>query len=40
MFHHPNWSDASFNPTSSTFGSMTGKTGDLHNLQLSPRYDF
>jgi hypothetical protein len=39
--NHPNWSGvASFNPTSSTFGKVTSKTGLSRNLQLSLRYFF
>ena len=40
-FNHPNWGGASFNPNNlSTFGKITGKTGDTRNLQLSLRYFF
>ena len=39
-FNHPNWSGANFNPTSSTFGKITGKTNDVRNLQLSLRFYF
>jgi hypothetical protein len=39
-FNHPNWSGADFNPTSATFGKVTGKTNDVRNLQLSLRYYF
>ena len=36
-----NWSNvASFNPTSSTFGKVTSKTGLARNLQLSLRFYF
>jgi hypothetical protein len=39
--NHPNWSGvSSFNPTSSTFGKVTSKTGLARNLQLSLRYYF
>ncbi len=39
--NHPNWSGvASFNPTSSTFGKVTSKTGLARNLQLSLRFYF
>src|SRR5262249_6132615 len=31
VLNHPNWSGAGFNPTSSTFGKITGKTGDVRN---------
>jgi predicted heme/steroid binding protein len=40
VFNHPNWSGANFNPTSTSFGKVTGKTGDVRNLQLSLRYYF
>jgi hypothetical protein len=39
-FNHPNWGGADFNPTSATFGKITGKTGDVRNLQLSLRLYF
>jgi hypothetical protein len=39
-FNHPNWSGANFNPTSSSFGKITSKTGDVRNLQLSLRFFF
>lgn len=40
-FNHPNWGGADYNPThSTTFGKITGKTGDVRNLQLSLRYNF
>ena len=39
-FNHPNWGGADFNPTSASFGKITGKTGDVRNLQLSLRYYF
>ncbi len=38
--NHPNWGGASFNPTSAAFGQITGKTGDVRNMQLSLRYYF
>lgn len=41
VFNHPNWGGASFNPTNlSTFGKITGKSGDVRNMQLSLRYYF
>jgi hypothetical protein len=40
LFNHPNLGGANFNPTSSTFGMVTGKTGDVRNLQLSLRLYF
>jgi len=40
-FNHPNWGGVSLNPTNlSTFGKVTGKTGDVRNLQLSLRAQF
>jgi hypothetical protein len=38
--NHPNWSGPGLNPTSSTFGKVTSKTGLARNLQLSLRYAF
>jgi Carboxypeptidase regulatory-like domain len=38
--NHPNWSGPNFNPTASTFGEVTSKTGLARNLQLSLRYAF
>jgi hypothetical protein len=40
VLNHPNWGGAQFNPTSSTFGKVTGKTGDVRNMQLSLRFYF
>ena len=40
VFNHPNLSGANFNPTSSSFGKVTGKTNDVRNLQLSLRLYF
>jgi hypothetical protein len=40
IWNHPNWGGATFNPTSSSFGMITGKTGDVRNLQLSLRFVF
>ena len=39
-FNHPNWGAANFDPTSSSFGKVTGKTDDVRNLQLSLRFYF
>ncbi|MGC4050572.1 MAG: TonB-dependent receptor [Paludibaculum sp.] len=39
-FNHPNLAGANFDPTSSSFGKVTGKTGDVRNLQLSLRFFF
>jgi predicted heme/steroid binding protein len=38
--NHPNWSGAGFNPTSASFGKVTGKTNDVRNMQLSLRLSF
>ena len=39
--NHPNWGGASYNPSNlSTFGKITGKTGDVRNLQLSLKVRF
>jgi hypothetical protein len=40
VLNHPNLGGANFNPTSSTFGKITGKTGDVRNMQLSLRFYF
>jgi hypothetical protein len=37
--NHPNWSAADVNPTSGTFGKVTGKSGE-RNLQFALRYSF
>jgi hypothetical protein len=37
--NHPNWNGVDTNPTSATFGMVTGK-GSERNLQLSLRYSF
>ncbi len=38
-FNHPNLGGPSYNPNNlSTFGKITGKTGDVRNLQLSLRF--
>jgi hypothetical protein len=39
-FNHPNWGSANFDPTSTSFGKVTGKTDDVRNLQLSLRAYF
>jgi predicted heme/steroid binding protein len=39
-FNHPNLNGATFNPTSSSFGKITGKNNDVRNLQLSLRLYF
>jgi hypothetical protein len=38
--NHPNLNGATFNPTSSSFGKITGKNNDVRNLQLSLRIFF
>lgn len=38
--NHPNWSGPGLNPTSSSFGKVTSKTGLARTLQLSLRYYF
>jgi len=40
LFNHPNLGSANFNPTSSSFGKITSKTGDCRNLMLSLRLFF
>jgi hypothetical protein len=40
FINHPNWSGPNLNPTSSTFGEVTGKSGLIRDLQLSLRYSF
>jgi hypothetical protein len=40
LFNHPNWSGPGLNPTSANFGKVTGKSNDVHNLQLSLRFQF
>jgi hypothetical protein len=39
-FNHPNWNGINTDPTSSQFGKVTSKTGDVRNLQLSLRAYF
>lgn len=40
-FNHPNWGGVSLDPTNlNTFGKVTGKSGDVRNLQLSLRFQF
>ena len=40
-FNHPNWGGVSTDPTNlNTFGKVTGKNGDVRNLQLSLRLYF
>ena len=40
-FNHPNWSGVGTDPTNlTTFMKVTGKSGDVRNLQLSLRFHF
>ena len=40
-FNHPNWNGVNTDPTNlNTFGKVTGKNGDVRNLQLSLRFYF
>ena len=39
-FNHPNWGGITTDPTSSNFGKITGKSGDVRNMQLSLRMYF
>ena len=38
--NHPNWGGVGLNPTSASFGKITGKTNDARNLQLSLKLQF
>jgi len=40
FINHPNWSGPNYNPTSSQFGMVTGKTNLQRTLQLGLRYNF
>jgi hypothetical protein len=40
IFNHPNLGGAGFNPTSGSFGKITGKTGDVRRMQFSLRFYF
>jgi len=40
FLNHPNWSNPSSDPTSSTFGRITGKDGSRRDIQLSLRFVF
>jgi hypothetical protein len=37
--NHPNWGGANSNPTSGSFGLITGKTGE-RRIQLAAKYMF
>jgi hypothetical protein len=39
-FNHPNWNGPNYDPTSASFGKITGKNNDVRNLQLSLRFYF
>jgi hypothetical protein len=40
-FNHPNWNGVGTDPTNlTTFLKITGKNGDVRNLQLSLRFQF
>jgi len=38
--NHPNWSNPTLTYTSSTFGRITGTTGNMRALQLAAKYQF
>jgi hypothetical protein len=40
ILNHPNWSNPIVNPTSGSFGLVTGKTNDSRQLQLALKYMF
>ena len=40
VVNHPNWGGANSNPTSGTFGLVTGKSGDRRIMQLALKYIF
>jgi hypothetical protein len=40
FLNHPNLSGADTDPTSSTFGRVTGKDGSRRDIQLSLRFVF
>ncbi|HUA99421.1 MAG TPA: carboxypeptidase regulatory-like domain-containing protein [Terracidiphilus sp.] len=40
FINHPNWSNPQLNPTSGSFGEVTGKNGNNRNLQLGLRFHF
>ena len=39
LLNHPNWGGANSNPTSGSFGLITGKTGE-RRIQLAAKYMF
>jgi predicted porin len=38
--NHANWGGANFNPTASTFGEITGKSGLVRTIQVGAKYRF
>ena len=40
ILNHPNWSNPVTDPTSGSFGTVTSKTTDARNMQLSLKYVF
>jgi hypothetical protein len=40
ILNHPNWSNPVVDPTSGSFGLVTGKTNDTRQLQLALKYKF
>jgi hypothetical protein len=40
FLNHPNWGGANSNPTSGSFGTITGKSGDDRQLQLALKMIF
>jgi hypothetical protein len=40
ILNHPNWSNPTVNPTSGSFGRITGKSNDSRQLQLALKYIF
>jgi hypothetical protein len=38
--NHPNWGNPATDPTSGSFGTITGKTNDVRNMQLALKYVF
>ena len=40
ILNHPNWNNPSTDPTSGSFGMVTGKSGDSRQLQLALKYIF
>ena len=40
ILNHPNWSNPNVDPTSGSFGRVTGKSNDSRQLQLALKYIF